>query len=62
MAISKDRIKTNLLIFRTTLIKKKNIVTALFMVMRFTMTTKPDILNTPRPTITQKNTTHLIAN
>lgn len=62
MAISKDRIKRNLLTFRTTLIKKKNIVTALFMVMRFTMIEKPDILNIPRPTITQKNTTHLIAN
>ena len=62
MAISKDLIKINLLISQIPLIKKKNIVTALFMVMRFTMTTKPDILNTPRPTITQKNTTHSIAN
>lgn len=34
--------------------QKKNIVTALFMVMRFTMTAKPDILNIPIPTITQK--------
>ena len=62
MAISKDLIKINLPTFLTTLNKKKNIVTALFMVMRFTMITNPDILNTPRPTITQKNTTHSIAN
>ena len=62
MAISKDLIKINLPTFLTTLIKKKNIVTALFMVMRFIGATKPDILNIPRPTITQKNTTHLIAN
>lgn len=32
------------------------------MVIRFTMTKKPDIPNIPRPTITQKSTSHSIAN
>lgn len=60
--ILKDQTKTNSLISQIPLIKRKNIVTALFMGMKFIGTTKPDILNIPRPTITQKNTTHLIAN